>query len=56
MLAEFFSILSIRHLFVIESDMVSEFMNHCVADLVNDLGLCPAETQDGTSIDGDTGR
>ena len=35
--------------------MVSEFMDHRVADLVNDFGLRPAETQDGASIDGDTG-
>jgi hypothetical protein len=35
--------------------MVTEFMDHRVADLVNDFGLCPAETQDGTSIDGNTG-
>jgi hypothetical protein len=34
--------------------MVSEFMDHRVADLVNDFGLCPAKTQDGASIDGDT--
>ncbi len=36
--------------------MVSKFMDHGVTDLVNDFGLGPAETQNGASIDGDTGR
>ena len=35
--------------------MVSEFMDHRVTDLVNDFGLCSAETQNGASIDGNTG-
>jgi hypothetical protein len=35
--------------------MVSEFMDNGVTDLVNDFGLRSAETQDGASIDGDTG-
>ena len=49
-----FSILLVRHLVVIQPDMVSEFMDHRVADLLNDFGLRSAETQDGASIDGDT--
>ncbi len=42
--ADFFSILSIRHLLVIQPDMVPEFMNHCISNLVDDVGLCLAET------------
>ena len=51
----FFSILLIRHFVVIQPNMVSKFMNHRVTNLLNDFGLGPAETQDGTSIDRDTG-
>src|SRR6266404_9252293 len=34
--------LLVRHLLVIQPDMVSEFMDHRVADLVNDFRLRPA--------------
>ena len=47
--------LLVRHLLVIQADMVSEFMDYRVTDLVNDFRLRSAETQDGTSINGDTG-
>ena len=50
----FFSILLVRHLVIIQPDMVSEFMDHRVSDFMNDFGLCSAETQNGASIDGDT--
>ncbi len=54
-LADFFSILSVRHLLVTQSNMVSEFMDHCVSNFVNHFSLRPAEAQDRTSIDGNTG-
>lgn len=47
--------ISVRHLIVVQSDMVSKLMDHRVTDLVNDFGLRPAKTQYGASIDGDTG-
>jgi hypothetical protein len=43
-LADFFSVLLIRHLVVIKPNMVSEFMDHRVADLLNDFYFCPTET------------
>jgi hypothetical protein len=43
-LADLFSILLIRHLVVIQPDMVSEFMNHRVMDLLNNFRFCPTET------------
>jgi hypothetical protein len=42
-LADFFSILLVRHLVVIQPDMVSEFMDYRVTDFVNDFRLRPAE-------------
>ena len=43
-LADFFSVLLVRHLVVIKPNMVSEFMDHRVADLLNDFCFCPTET------------
>ena len=43
-MADFFSILLVRHLLVIQPNMVPEFMDHCVTDFMNDFGLCSAET------------
>jgi hypothetical protein len=54
-LADFFSIRLVRHLVVIKPDMVPKFMDHRVSNLVDDFGLRPAETQDRTSIDSDSG-
>ena len=42
-LADFFSILLVRHLLVIQPHMVSQFMDYRVADFVNDFRLRPAE-------------
>jgi len=54
-LADFFSILLIRHLVVIKSDVMSQLMDHCVTDLVNNFGLRPAKAEYRSSIDSDTG-
>src|SRR4051812_16194932 len=54
-LADFFSILLVRHLVVIKPNMVSKFVDHCISNFLDHFRLGPAETQDGASIDGNTG-
>jgi len=55
LLADFFSILLVRHLLVIQTNMMSQLMDHCVTDLVNNFGLCPAKAEYRSSVDRDTG-
>ena len=42
-LADFFSVLLVRHFVVIQPNMVSEFMDHRVAHLLNDFRFGSAE-------------
>jgi len=55
-LADFFSILLVGHFVVIQPDMVSEFMDHRVTNLLNDFGLRSTQPEDRPSINVDTWR